>query len=143
VNGKFTFVPALLLLLSAGIVPLGAQESFDDVTPIGELNRMNIVTVAGTVVFVDDDDEVIIEDASGRAEIVLPERGRLGNLRPGDLRRGTELLVRGRLDYDISDRIPEIYAVEIELDDGRIVLFDRTWLDRARSDRGWSNGDED
>jgi uncharacterized protein YdeI (BOF family) len=92
------------------------------VTPIADVQRGTLVTVAGTVERITDEDEFRLTDASGRIRVYVGQ-----NRVPAEV--GESIMVSGFVDDDLGPR--EIYARELTRADGTGVVFDR----RYRSDR--------
>jgi uncharacterized protein YdeI (BOF family) len=111
----------VLIIAFIAVTPLrtGVLLSETSTTAIGELRRGEFVEIRGELVRRPDEDELIIQDETGRAEIYLGREGR--SLR--DFAIGEELVVRGWVDDDRFQRIKEIYAVEIEKSDGTLIVI--------------------
>ncbi|MGF1501089.1 MAG: hypothetical protein ACFBSD_04665 [Paracoccaceae bacterium] len=87
-------------VLVAGLA--AASDRFPSVT-IGDLVPGTAVSVSGTVQRVSDDDEFLLEDATGTVEVYLEQGG-------VTVRAGDEVTVRGVVDDDAP---LEIYAQEV------------------------------
>lgn len=121
---KYLVVAVMMgVCLSALTGEAAAQEQDETVTALQDVRRGEFVTVKGEVTRMRENDEFIVEDGSGRAEVYV--RGGLG--RP-TFRRGDTVTVRGWVDDDLISIPREIYATEIELSDGTIIeIRDNNW----------------
>lgn len=117
-NRSYRPVPVIALLVALVIYP-AILRSETPTAAIGELQRGEFVEVRGELERRPDEDELIIRDDTGRAEIYLGREGR----RIRDFTIGEELVVRGWVDDDRFQRIKEIYAVEIERSDGSLIVI--------------------
>ncbi len=109
--------------LSALTGEAAAQEQQETVTALQDVRRGEFVTVRGEVTRMRENDEFIIEDDSGRAEVYVR-----GGLRRPTFRQGDTITVRGWVDDDLISIPREIYATEIELSDGTIIeVRDGDW----------------
>jgi uncharacterized protein YdeI (BOF family) len=101
---------------SAASELLGAGTVIEGVTRVGDLVRNTMVTVEGTVVRINDEDEFVISDETGSVQIYT---GRTFFT----VDQGQRVTVRGLVD---EDALLEIYADEIVLPDGSVVKV-RHW----------------
>lgn len=88
------------------------------VTPIGELRRGAMVTVAGTVERITDEDEFRLADASGTVRIYVGP-----NWVPANV--GEAVTVDGFVDDDLGPL--EIYARSLTRADGTVITFNRRY----------------
>lgn len=88
-------------------------------TPIGDLQRGTMVTVAGTVERVTDEDEFILADASGTVRVYVGP-----NWVPANV--GEAVTVDGFVDDDLFGPL-EIYARSLTRADGTVITFDRRY----------------
>ena len=89
------------------------------VTPIAEIERGTMVTVAGTVDRITDEDEFRLVDASGSVRVYVGP-----NWVPAEL--GESVTVNGFVDDDVTGP-QEIYARSLTRADGTIITFDRSY----------------
>ena len=90
------------------------------VVAIDEIAPGNIVSIRGEVVRLADYDEIVVEDASGRVEVLAPEGFRRTAFDIGDV-----ITVTGRVDDARLAVRREIYADTIILADGsRYIMND-------------------
>ena len=82
------------------------------ITPIGDVARNTMVTVSGTVERITDEDEFIVADESG--SITVSTGTQFFTVESGE-----SVVVTGFVDDDL---IIEIYAQEIEREDGSVVI---------------------
>ncbi len=88
-------------------------------TPIADVQRGTMVTVAGTVERITDEDEFRLTDASGSIQIYVGP-----NWVPAEV--GESVTVDGFVDDDLV--FPrEIYARSLTRADGTVVSFDRQY----------------
>jgi uncharacterized protein YdeI (BOF family) len=88
------------------------------VTPIRDLERGTMVTVAGTVERITDEDEFRLADASGTVRIYIGP-----NWVPADV--GEAVIVEGFVDDDFGPL--EIYARSLTRANGKVVVFDNRY----------------
>jgi uncharacterized protein YdeI (BOF family) len=105
-------------LIAAFAVAVAAQAAFaTQITPIAEAKRGTMVTVAGTVERITDEDEFKLVDASGSIRVYVGP-----NWVPADV--GEDVRVSGFVDDDmIGPR--EIYARSLTRADGTVIRFQR------------------
>lgn len=90
-----------------------------EITPIADAQRGTMVTVAGTVERITDEDEFRLADASGSIRIYVGP-----NWVPAEV--GESVTVEGFVDDDlIGPR--EIYARSLTRADGTVITFDRRY----------------
>ncbi|WP_119167556.1 hypothetical protein [Algihabitans albus] len=106
------FSAALIAALAAPSV-LQAQ----DITPIADLQRGTMATVAGTVERLLDEDEFRLADESGSIAVYVGP-----NWVPADV--GEAVTVEGFVDDGL---IKEFYARELTRADGSVVTFERRY----------------
>lgn len=94
-----------------------APLSAETVTPIAEVQRGTMVTVAGTVERILDTDEFRLADDSGSIRIYVGP-----NWVPAEI--GESVSVRGFVDDGLSR---EIYARELTRADGTVVTFEHSY----------------
>lgn len=88
-------------------------------TPIADVQRGTMVTVAGTVERITDEDEFRLTDASGSIQIYVGP-----NWVPAEV--GESVVINGFLDDDfVFPR--EIYARSLTRADGTVITFDRQY----------------
>lgn len=100
----------LMSLFATGALASGAQ------TPISDLQRGTMVTVAGTVERITDEDEFRLTDASGTVRVYVGP-----NWVPADV--GEDVTVNGFVDDDLGPL--EIYARSLTRADGQVIEFRR------------------
>lgn len=110
------FVIAAMLVTGAMGATVGIQAQDEVLTAIGDLRRGEFVTIEGTVTRIRDYDEFRMEDGTGRVDIYVR-----GGMRRPAFRTGDTVIVRGWVDDDLVDIPREVYASEIELEDGTII----------------------
>lgn len=114
---KYLVIAALLLTAATGLtVGVQAQEQGETITALGDLRRGEFVTVEGTVTRMRDYDEFRMEDGTGRVDVYVR-----GGMRRPAFGRGDTVIVRGWVDDDLVDIPRDIYATEIELEDGTVI----------------------
>jgi len=114
---RLTFIAAALaapLLVSAPVV-VAQTAAPATVTPIADAARGTMVTLAGTVDRITDEDEFILRDDSGTIRIYVGP-----NWVPAQV--GDWVTVTGRVDDDLLTR--EVYARTLTMPDGSTVTFD-------------------
>jgi uncharacterized protein YdeI (BOF family) len=84
------------------------------ITPVGDLKRGTMVTVAGTVERITDEDEFRLTDASGTVRVYVGP-----NWVPANV--GEAVTVDGFVDDDLGPL--EIYARSLTRADGTVVTF--------------------
>ena len=89
-----------------------ADDAPATVTPIGDLTRNTLVTIAGVVDAVTDEDEFRLVDDSG--SVTVWTRGTFFTVSPGE-----QVTVQGFVDDDL---ILEVYAQQITRADGTVVI---------------------
>lgn len=102
-----------LKLAAAGLIfalPM-ATATAEEITPIAEVARGTVVTLAGTVERFKDEDEFVLADPTGRIDIYTG--GPYFGVSPGET-----VTVRGWVDDDLFDR--EVYAQEIVTSEGEV-----------------------
>lgn len=114
---KYALLTALLIAIALSN-PAGvqAQEQDESIKALGEIRRGEFVTVEGRVTRMRDYDEFRIEDGTGRADIYVR-----GGMRRPAFGNGDTVIVRGWVDDDLIDIPREIYATQIELEDGTVI----------------------
>ena len=105
-----THALALAFVIAAAVPSITAAET---VTPIGDIQRGTMVTVAGTVERILDTDDFRLADDSGSIDVYVGD-----NWVPADV--GDQVTVHGFVDDDGS---LEIYARELETPDGKVIQF--------------------
>ena len=101
---------ALAVLLACG-------PALADPTPVAELRRDSLATVAGTVDRITDEDEFVLADATGQVRIYVGPT--IVPVRPGEA-----VTVTGIVDDGLR---LEIYAREIVRADGTILTCDHRY----------------
>lgn len=114
---KNLFLTALTVILSALSIGASAQDTAS-IQTINSLKSETIVTVAGTVESIRDEDEFILEDETGSIKIYIGP-----NRMPVQV--GDKVTVEGMLDNDIIKR--EIYAYTITDAEGNVTELDRRY----------------
>ncbi len=100
---------ALALLIAGG-------PALAEMTPVAELRRDSLATVAGTVDRIPDEDEFVLADPTGQVRIYVGPS-------PVPVLPGEAVTVTGRVDDGLR---LEIYAREIVRADGTILTFDHS-----------------
>lgn len=103
----------------AVILTATAVHATTPTTPIAEVKRGTMVTVAGIVERITDEDEFRLTDSSGGIQIYVGP-----NWVPADL--GEAVTINGFVDDDVIGPL-EIYARSLTRADGSIITFDRRY----------------
>jgi uncharacterized protein YdeI (BOF family) len=109
---KITAVAACATLFATTAV------ASEPVTAIGDLKRGSMVTVAGTVERITDEDEFRLADAGGTVRVYVGP-----NWVPANV--GEAVTIDGFVDDDFGPL--EIYARSLTRADGTVVTFDRRY----------------
>ena len=114
-----SFLLSLPLVAGLALPALGSDSSTaDTITPIDDVRRGTIVTVAGTVERITDEDEFVLADDSGSIRVYVGP-----NWVPAQV--GDAVTVHGFVDDDFLSR--ELYARTLTMPDGSTVTFDRRY----------------
>lgn len=97
----------------AALLPTAALAGSPPLTPVAELQRGTMVTVAGTVDRITDEDEFRLSDATGTVRVYVGP-----NWVPANV--GEAVTVEGLVD---DDGPLEIYARSLTRADGTVVAF--------------------
>lgn len=108
---------AIATLCAALIAP--ASVASTTATPIADVQRGVMVTVAGMVERITDEDEFRLTDASGSIRIYVGP-----NWVPAEV--GESVAVNGFVDTDLVGPL-EIYARSLTRADGTVITFDRRY----------------
>ncbi|SUZ31459.1 hypothetical protein ROE7235_01205 [Roseibaca ekhonensis] len=116
---RAAFLPALTTaaLIALPFVGMAGSAMADTVIPISEAKRGMMVTVAGTVEQITDEDEFILSDPSDSIRVYVGP-----NWVPADV--GEAVTVHGFIDNDL---LRELYARTITVANGEIVTFERIY----------------
>ncbi len=102
----------LLALLSLNALAQSDEPS-SDVTPIGDIvsegTDEEIVTIQGRITLVSDDDEIYVQDPTGKIAVELEDSHQKLKLRKGD-----EVLINGEVDINLILNTTKIEAIDIE-----------------------------
>ncbi len=107
-----------VLLAASFAAILSSAASAETLTPIGDLQRGTMVTVAGTVERITDEDEFRLADQSGTVRVYVGP-----NWVPANV--GEAVTVNGFVDDDFGPM--EIYARSLTRADGSVVNFPRNY----------------
>lgn len=112
---------SLLVVLPMGVVAQDAA-SEQEVLQIETLRRGQFATVRAEVVRINDEDEMIVRDETGRLRIYVPGvRGLRRLVSQGDI-----LTITGQVDDDLIDVPLELYAERIVRADGTVIEVPRS-----------------
>lgn len=109
---KISAISAFAVLIATTALASGP------LTPVGDLQRGTMVTVAGTVERITDEDEFRLSDGSGTVRIYVGP-----NWVPAQV--GETVRVEGFVDDDLGPL--EIYARSLTRADGTVITFDRRY----------------
>ena len=107
---------ALISALALGLLTTGVQA--EEIIPIEAAQRGTMVTVAGDVERITDEDEFVLTDDSGSIRVYVGP-----NWVPANV--GDSVIVHGLVDDDLIRR--ELYARTLTMPDGSVITFDRRY----------------
>lgn len=105
-------------VLALGFSGVAYAENSNDIQTIDSLKAETIVTVAGTVESIRDEDEFILKDDTGSIKVYIGP-----NRMP--VKQGDAVTVEGMFDNDIIKR--EIYAHAITDADGNVTKMEKRY----------------
>ncbi|WP_296639555.1 hypothetical protein [Roseinatronobacter sp.] len=113
---RLGFLPAMFTTALIAL-PLGGASLADTVIPIADAKRGMMVTVAGTVERITDEDEFILTDTSDSIRVYVGP-----NWVPANV--GDAVTVHGFIDNDL---LRELYARTLTMPNGEVVTFERRY----------------
>jgi uncharacterized protein YdeI (BOF family) len=116
---RFLALPLLSTAVAAALLAAAPAASADrPLTPIGDLQRGTMVTVAGVVERITDEDEFRLTDATGTVRVYVGP-----NWVPAAV--GEAITVDGFVDDGLSRK--EIYARSLTRADGTVIAFEHRY----------------